>query len=74
MHSYHLKDNPVLRSATLIVDRVESIESKYSSQKLPIELLKNLYGSPRPIPIFICDDGTLTGTPDYNWEYGKEFW
>lgn len=74
MHGYHLKDNPMLRSATLIVDRVESIKSEYSSQNLPTKLLKYLYGSPRPIPRYICDDGTLMGTPDYNWEYGKSFW
>lgn len=74
MHSYHLKDNPVLRSATLIVDRIDNVQSEYASQNLPVELLKNLYGEPRPIPRYICDNGTPTGEPNYDWEYGKEFW
>lgn len=74
MHSYHLKDNPILRSATLIVDRINVVESEYSYQELPTDLLKNLYGSPRPIPKYIRDDGTLTGVPDYDWKYGKKFW
>lgn len=74
MHSYHLKDNPVLRSATLIVDRIKVKQSKYSLETLPKDLLKNLYGSPRPIPKYICDDNTPNGKADYEWEYGKEFW
>ena len=74
MHSYHLKDNPILRSATLIVDRIEAKQSKYSSKNLPLDILKNLYGSPRPIPKYICDDNTPYGKADYDWEYGKEFW
>ncbi|MCL2311720.1 MAG: bis-aminopropyl spermidine synthase family protein [Firmicutes bacterium] len=73
MHSYHLKDNPMLKSATLIVDRYEKVSSPHSTSDLPPEFLRNLYGSPRAIPKYIRDDG-LTGVPDYGWKYGEEFW
>ncbi len=76
MHYYHLKDNPVLQSATIIVDRVERHDSTYAGKEIPIDLLKNLYGSPIKIPhyIEIADPDLLSGTPDYNWTYGEEFW
>lgn len=74
MHSYHLKDNPHLHSATIIVDRVISINSEYTSQELPDKLVKNLYGEPCLIPKYIDDDESIKGKPNYKWKYGKKSW
>ena len=70
MHRYHLKDNPGLRSATIIVDRIDKVESKYKGVYLPKDTCIHLYGSPRKIPRYIMDTDETYGEPDYNWEYG----
>lgn len=44
MHSYHLDDNPDLRSSTIMVERYSSIPNKYCGKKLPDNLLMNFYG------------------------------
>lgn len=74
MHYYHLKDNPVLQSATIIVDRLERCNSNYTGRRLPVELVKNLYGSPRRLPHYINIDPNDPehGVPDYEWEYGTD--
>lgn len=74
MHYYHLKDNPVLQSATIIVDRLERYDSSYARTYLPDNLITNLYGRPRQLPHFIeIDDSDYTkGTPDYDWKYGQQ--
>jgi hypothetical protein len=53
MHYYHLKDNPGLQSATIIVDRVALGKPKYYQERISAEDLKNLYGIPRPLPHYI---------------------
>lgn len=77
MHYYHLKDNPGLQSATIIVDRVARRDPDYSQQGIPIDSLKHLYGAPRPLPHYIRIDESdpMKGKADYDWLYGKEkFW
>jgi predicted methyltransferase len=78
MHSYHLKDNPTLQSATVIVDRVgERVVSPYRGKTMQPEEVVNLYGSPRRLPHYIeVDDPEFrSGKPDYDWVYGHEgFW
>ena len=74
IHSYHLHDNPHLRSATIIVDRVIPKTSEFTSQELPADFVKYLYGSTRPIPKYIDDDGSINGNPNYKWKYGRKHW
>lgn len=74
LHSYHLRDNPVLQSATMIVDRIERHESDYRGEQLPEREVHRLYGDPRPIPKYI-DIGEKgisgQGDPDYDWKFGR---
>lgn len=72
MHRYHLKDNPSLKSATLIVERISPKKSDYEDKYLPMELVKHLYGRPRNIPKYIMEDETRLGEPDFNWVYGTD--
>ena len=76
MHQYHLDDNPELKSATLIVEKVSDSISEYSDQFLGKQLVKNLYGSPRKIPKYITlSNENPLGYKDYHWEYGNDgFW
>ena len=74
MHLYHLKDNPELKSATVIVDKIASAQSEYSGKQLPISMLVNMYGSPRSIPHYIIDDGSPMGRMDFDWKFGHNFW
>ncbi|MEY8414174.1 bis-aminopropyl spermidine synthase family protein [Lachnospiraceae bacterium 62-26] len=75
MHRYHLDDNPTLKSATLIVDRVNYTTNEYSSEILPCSMIKNLYGKEKKLPRYILDDGSPYGLKDYDWVYGKDdFW
>ena len=70
MHRYYLKDNPELRSASIVVDRINKVSSEFSNQLMPPALVEKLYGTPRNIPRIIYDDGTEIGNPDFNWNYG----
>jgi N4-bis(aminopropyl)spermidine synthase len=64
MHSYHLDDLPMLRSATAVFDRTEQAATPYLDQALPSSVTRFFYGSAnRPIPRGITLDGTvLDGT------------
>lgn len=76
MHQYYLDDNPDLKSASLIVEKVSDGKAEYSGRFLDTYLVKNLYGEPRKIPkyIFSSLDDRL-GLKEYNWIYGKDgFW
>jgi predicted methyltransferase len=59
MHSYNLDDDPSLRSATMIVDRINSTKTRYSTkEEIPVEHLKHFYGShERLIPEYIDENG-----------------
>lgn len=70
MHRYHLQDAPDLQSATIFVDKVQSIKEEYLDELLPIKLIKNLYGDVRSIPKYIKDDNTKLGSDDFSWNYG----
>lgn len=60
MHLYHLDDSPDLRSATVIFDRVERIETPHATESLPAEFTRFFYGSDdRGIPLGIGLDGEL---------------
>lgn len=72
-HKYHLEDNPDLRSATIIVDRVNNQLSEYHDKLLPKSFAQNLYGSPRRLPRYIMDDRTQYGYPDFHWIYGQDY-
>lgn len=76
MHQYHLEDNPNLKSATLIVEKISDSTGDYSGEFLDKELVKNLYGRPRIIPKYITmSEENMWGQKDYSWDYGKEgFW
>ncbi|HEX8265124.1 MAG TPA: bis-aminopropyl spermidine synthase family protein [Pyrinomonadaceae bacterium] len=73
MHYYHLPDNPVLQSSSLVVDRIGNFSSNFTGKKIPPEYVFNLYGSPRPLPHYIEVEGDSlnNGSPDYNWDYGR---
>jgi len=68
MHKYHLRDNPVLQSATMIVDRVEPQASDFEGEQIPKEVARTLYGSERRIPRYIGEDDE----PDFDWRYNRE--
>lgn len=74
LHSYHLPDNPQLKSCTLIVERIHDKKCEHTGSSLPKSMINNLYGKPRPIPRYIRDDGTVFGKPDYDWEFGSDKW
>lgn len=76
MHQYYLDDNPELKSATLIVEKVGGGNADFSNIFLGVPQVKYLYGSPRKIPKYIYSSNTnLLGDRDYNWEFGKDmFW
>jgi hypothetical protein len=60
MHSYHLDDLPMLRSATTVFDRVEQAEVPYLDAPLPPTVTSYFYGSAnRPIPRGIGQDGAI---------------
>jgi predicted methyltransferase len=60
MHSYHLDDLPMLRSATTVFDRVEQAEVPYLDAPLPPAVTSHFYGSANhPIPRGIGLDGTI---------------
>lgn len=65
MHSYHLDDLPMLRSATTVFDRVEQAEIPHLDALLPPAVTSYFYGSAnRPIPRGIGLDGSvLPGEP-----------
>jgi len=68
MHKYHLSDNPVLESATMIVDRVKSESSQFEGERIPKDIARNLYGSERRIPHYIDVDNE----PNYDWLYNEK--
>jgi hypothetical protein len=60
MHSYHLDDLPMLRSATAVFDRIEQAAIPYLDEALPPEATSFFYGSAnRPVPRGAALDGTL---------------
>lgn len=61
MHLYHLDDSPDLRSATVIFDRVERVDTPYRDERLPPEITKFFYGSSDArIPDHLDADGEPT--------------
>lgn len=72
VHSYHLRDNPSLKSSMIMVKRIKDIESPFKEQQFPFDMCRHLYGSPRAIPQYIkMDQKNPLGHLDFNWEYGK---
>lgn len=63
IHHYFLDID--LTSSTLIVERIRSTQNKYSNEKLPEEMIKNLYGTNIDMPISIIDDGSDYGIEKY---------
>jgi predicted methyltransferase len=60
MHSYHLDDLPMLRSATVIFDRIEALPTPGLDDRLPKEVTDYFYGSTnRPIPRGIDISGNI---------------
>jgi N4-bis(aminopropyl)spermidine synthase len=60
MHSYHLDDLPMLRSATVIFDRVSQVATPNLSTALGSDMTKFFYGSAdMPIPRGISKNGNL---------------
>ena len=76
LHQYHLADNPLLPSASIIVDRISQKDSPHCGQSLPSQYAISLYGKPRRIPHYIEIDPNAydLAKPDYNWEYGDAKW
>jgi hypothetical protein len=60
MHSYHLDDLPMLRSATAVFDRTEQAAIPFLDEELPSSITDFFYGSTnRPIPRGIGLDGAV---------------
>lgn len=60
MHSYHLDDLPMLRSATVIFDRVQQVPTPYLEEPLGPDLTQFFYGSAnQPIPRGISRTGDV---------------
>jgi predicted methyltransferase len=58
MHAYHLDDDPNLRSATMIIDRLELKGTKFEMKELCPGELRYFYGSSdEPMPECIDEDG-----------------
>ena len=73
MHYYHLRDNPVLRSATIIVDRLLRHECEFMAnpfQRTWSNLFTEALG--KSLTTFVKMISSSDGVPDYDWEYGKE--
>lgn len=50
-HTYHLEDNPNLRSCSISFKRLTAEPSEYSSEKLPDSMLENFYGMNHPLMV-----------------------
>lgn len=73
-HSYHLETNKEIehdeiKSSVIIVEKIKTSTTEYYQQKLPLNLVKNLYGMPVKIPQYILDKGE--GIFDFDWDYGS---
>lgn len=58
MHAYYLDDDPNLKSATAIIDRLKLKKTRYRGQKIPSSDLNNFYGSQNELmPKYINERG-----------------
>jgi predicted methyltransferase len=74
IHEYDMDDKN-LKSAAIIVQRNDFRKSPYSSTQFTKEMIKNLYGRPRKIPLYIEDDFSSRGRLNFSWAYGlDDFW
>jgi predicted methyltransferase len=60
-HTYHLDDNPALRSCSISFKRNNFAPSAYSSKPLSQEMLKNFYGNNIPLKVKFVKDLTNGG-------------
>jgi predicted methyltransferase len=60
-HSYHLDDNPSLRSCCISFSRTNFMPVDYSSDLLPAEKLQNFYGEDIPLKVKYVQDLTNGG-------------